>query len=152
MRACSFLLQGLPQDVAHGDLEFFKVNDAVAVSVGFHEKVLPQVLVHPGTSIAVEQIVKVVQRNVTVPVGVHDPECALEILLVLQHFPINASRHELLEVYDTIAVVVALVDDFVPVDVILILYFGVDHLFQLPFGESTIAILVYPDEFSLQRL
>ena len=68
----------------------------------------------------------------TITICVHDSEGALEVVFVLEHFPINSGRHELLKVYDTVAIVVTLLDDLVPVDVVLADNLGVYHLLKFP--------------------
>lgn len=67
-----------------------------------------------------------------ITIGVHDPECTLQIVLVLENLAINSGRHEFLEVYDSISIIVALINDLVPVDVVVVHDLLMDHLFQFP--------------------
>ena len=145
-------LKSLPQNVAHSDLKLLVSDNTIAILIGLHQQVLPQILVHPRAAVAVEQIIEIIKGNVSVPVGVHDPERALEVFFVLEDFAVDGGGHELLEIDDAVAIVVALVNDFVPVDVVLALNFLMDHLLKFPLRQRAIPVFINSYEFSLQSL
>ena len=67
-------------------------------------------------------------------------------------FPVYASTHKLLKVNNPIPVVIALVNDLAPVDVMHFVEGGMGHFFKLVFVDGSVLILVQPYEFSLKVL
>ena len=53
-------LKSLPQNVAHSDLKLLVSDNTIAVLVGLHQQVLPQILVHPRAAVAVKQIIEII--------------------------------------------------------------------------------------------
>jgi hypothetical protein len=85
-----------------------------------------------------------------VTVRIHDPECALQVIIILQYLAIDSGRHELLKVYDAIIIIVTLLYNLVPVDVVVTHDLLMYHLLKFPLGQRTIPILVNTNELLLQ--
>lgn len=68
----------------------------------------------------------------TVTVRVHDPERALQVVLILQDLAINGRGHEFLKVYNSVAIIVTLLDDLVPIHIVVVHNLLMYHLFELP--------------------
>lgn len=60
--------------ITHGCFEFIECYNAVPVFVCLHHEALPQILVLVLASLAVVQVVEVVDRYVAVSVGINDTE------------------------------------------------------------------------------
>ncbi len=146
------LAETLAQEVAHGRAELVEAHHAVPVLVRLQQQVLPHLVVHFGPAVAIEQVVEVVERDRAVAVGVQDLEGDFDVGLVLEDLAVDARRDELLEVDDPVAVVVALLDDVVPVDVVPLSQLRVRHLLQLMLVQRPRPVLVQPQELLLQHL
>ena len=66
--------------------------------------------------------------------------------------PVDARAHELLKVYVAVPVLVTLLDDLVPVDVVLIFQGGVRHRLQFVLRQCARLFLVEANELPLQSM
>ena len=89
--------------------------------VGFSEELLPDVTVHFHAGVGAEDVIEIFNGNLAIVIVVKNLECNFDILRTRDPLPVYAGAHELLEIYVTVSVLIALLNDFIPVNIILIL-------------------------------
>jgi hypothetical protein len=113
---------------------------------------MPYLTVHLSTSIRAEKLVKVFQRNLAVLVDIKNLKGNFDVVLVSYCFSAYTSAQEFLEVNHTISIVVNLVDDVAPVDIMHFVERTMRHFLKFVLVNSSILIFVKPYEFLLQFL
>ena len=79
---------------------------------------MPDIAVHLGTSIRAKQFVEIFERYFAVFINIQYLESNFNIFCITYSFPAYTSAHEFLKVYNSISVVITLVYDFRPINVV----------------------------------
>jgi len=113
---------------------------------------MPYLTVHFSPAVRAEKLIEIFQRNLAVLVDIKNLKGNFDIILVSYSFSAYTSAQELLKVNNSVAVVINLVNDVAPIDIVHFIERAMRHLFQFILVNSSIFIFVKPYEFSLKFL
>jgi len=113
---------------------------------------MPYLTVHFSPTVRAEKLIEIFQRNLAVLVDIKNLKGNFDIILISYSFSAYTSAQELLKVNNSVAVVINLVNDVAPIDIVHFIERAMRHLFQFILVNSSIFIFVKPYEFSLKFL